>query len=123
MNKMVLQTGESIITEDELLMADGSKRYFLANWFLIPGKTQTLIGGQAIDITERKNAEKEIAKMHERFGYVVNASSDAIWDLDLRTNEIYRSDAFIKISGYSKDQIEPSLEWWFDKIHRTIRKG
>ena len=117
MNAKVLRTGESIISEDELFMRDGSKRYFVANYFLIPGKTGKLIGGQAIDITERKNAEREIAKMHERFGYVVNASSDAVWDVDLRTNEIYRSDAFIKISGYSKKEIEPTLQWWFDKIH------
>lgn len=55
--------------------------------------------------------------MHERFGYVVNASSDAIWDVDLRTNEIYRSDAFSKISGYSKTEIESTIEWWFEKIH------
>ena len=117
MNEQVLLTGESIISEDELLLPDGTKRYFVANWFLIPGKTGKLVGGQAIDITERKNAEREIAKMHERFGYVVNASSDAIWDVDFRTNEIYRSDAFCKITGYSKEEIQPTLEWWVDKIH------
>ena len=117
MNEQVLQTGRSIITEDELLLKDGTIRYFVANWFLIPGKTGRLIGGQAIDITERKNAENEIIKMHERFSYVVNASSEAIWDADLRTNEIYRSDAFIKISGYSKEDIQPTLNWWVDKIH------
>lgn len=116
-NREVLEKGESVITEDELLMKDGTKRYFLANWFLIPGKENRLIGGQAIDITEKKQADDYIDKMHERFTYVVNASSDAIWDLDLRTNEIYRSDAFSKISGYTKEEIEPTLEWWFDKIH------
>lgn len=116
-NRQVLETGASVITEDELVLKDGSKRYFLANWFLIPGKTNRLIGGQAIDITEKKMAQEYIEKIHERFTYVVNASSDAIWDLDLRTNEIYRSDAFSKISGYAKEEIEPTLQWWFDKIH------
>lgn len=116
-NRQVLEKGESVITEDELELKDGSKRYFVANWFLIPGTANRLIGGQAIDITEKKMAQEYIEKMHERFTYVVNASSDAIWDLDLRTNEIYRSDAFSKISGYAKEEIEPTLEWWFDKIH------
>ncbi|MFT3910145.1 MAG: PAS domain S-box protein [Ferruginibacter sp.] len=116
-NKEVLEKGESVITEDELILKDGTKKYFVANWFLIHSKTKKLIGGQAIDITEKKLAHEYIDKMHERFTYVVNASSDAIWDLDLRTNEIYRSDAFSKISGYSKEEIEPTLEWWFDKIH------
>ncbi|MBS1744339.1 MAG: PAS domain S-box protein [Bacteroidetes bacterium] len=116
-NRTVLEKGETVITEDELVLKDGTKKYFLANWFLIPGKPYRLIGGQAIDITEKKMAQEYIEKMHERFTYVVNASSDAIWDLDLRTNEIYRSDAFSKISGYSKEEIEPTLEWWFNKIH------
>ena len=116
-NLEVLEKGESIVTEDKLVLADGTIRYFLANWFLLPGRTKRMVGGQAIDITERKNAEQQINKMNERFTYVVNASSDAIWDLDLQTNEIYRSDAFLKISGYTKDQIEANLDWWFDKIH------
>jgi PAS domain S-box-containing protein len=121
-NKQVLEKGESVITEDELVLKDGSKRYFVANWFLIPGKANRWIGGQAIDITEKKMAQEYIEKMHERFTYVVNASSDAIWDLDLRTNEIYRSDAFSKISGYVKEEIEPTLQWWFDKIHPGDRE-
>ncbi len=116
-NREVLEKGESVITEDELVLKDGTKKYFVANWFIIPGKTKRMVGGQAIDITDKVQAHQYIDKMHERFTYVVNASSDAIWDLDLRTNEIYRSDAFSKISGYAKEEIQPTLEWWFDKIH------
>lgn len=116
-NRLVLEKDESVMGEDELLMKDGTKKYFLSTWFLIPGSSPRLIGGQAIDITDKKQAQAYIEKMNERFTYVVNASSDAIWDLDLRTNEIYRSDAFSKISGYSKEEIQPTLDWWFEKIH------
>lgn len=116
-NRQVLVSGQSLITEDELQLQDGTVQYFIANWFPLQGTGKRLIGGHAIDITERKNDAQKIAKMHERFTYVVNASSDAIWDLDLRTGEIYRSDAFVKISGYTKEQIEGNLDWWFDKIH------
>ncbi len=116
-NNEVLNKGESMITEDELVLQDGTKKHFLANWFPIPGKTKRLIGGQAIDITDKVQAHEYIDKMHERFTYVVNASSDAIWDLDLTTNEIYRSDAFSIISGYQKEDIKPTLDWWFQKIH------
>ncbi len=116
-NRQVMLSGESLITEDELVLKDGTVKYFLANWFVLPGTGKRLIGGHAIDITERKNDAQKIAKMHERFTYVVNASTDAIWDLDLRTGEVYRSDAFAKISGYTKEQIDSNLDWWFDKIH------
>ncbi len=117
-NKLVLLRGEPLITEDELTGKDSIKRIFLAYWFLLPvGTNKKLIGGHAIDITDRKNAQEEIEKMHERFLYAANASSDTIWDYDLRTNEIYRSDNFNKISGYAKEEILPNLSWWFEKIH------
>lgn len=116
-NRQVLAHGKPVTTEDQLLLPDGSEKYYLANWFLVPGKYGMMIGGHAIDVTEQKSAEKKLQLMNERFTYVVNASSDAIWDLDLQTNDIYRSDAFCKISGYSRDQIESTLEWWSDKIH------
>jgi PAS domain S-box-containing protein len=116
-NQQVLLSGQSLITEDELQLPDGSVQYFLANWFPLPGTNKKLVGGHAVDITDRKKDAQKIATMHERFTYVVNASSDAIWDLDLRTGEVYRSDAFLKISGYSKQEIESNLDWWFEKIH------
>lgn len=116
-NQQVLSTGQSLLTEDELILGDGSVRYFLANWFPLQGTTKKMIGGHAIDVTDKKNDAQKFATMHERFTYVVNASSDAIWDLDLRTGEVYRTDAFTKISGYSKAEIDSNLDWWFEKIH------
>lgn len=116
-NRQVLAHGKPVTTEDQLLLPDGSEKYYLANWFLVPGKYGMMIGGHAIDVTEQKSAEKKLQLMNERFTYVVNASSDAIWDLDLQSNEIYRSDAFCKISGFNREDIESTLQWWSDRIH------
>jgi PAS domain S-box-containing protein len=116
-NQQVFETKMPLVTEDVLTLPDGTEKNFIANWFLVPGKKGMLVGGQAIDITEQKNAVRQLQLMHERFTYVVNASSDAIWDLDLRTNNIYRSDAFLTISGYSREEIESNLDWLFTKIH------
>lgn len=120
-NHEVLKTGMPVISEDVLRMPDGRSLHFLANWFLVSGKHGKLIGGHAIDITGKINAEQNLRLMHERFTYVVNASSDAIWDLDLRTGFIYRSDAFNTISGYAKEEAEPSIDWWGSKIHPEDR--
>ena len=117
-NKIILKTGRADISEYTLADQNGDVIHFVSNAFVFKNADgQRFIGGQAIDITERKNTETQIEKMHERFTYAVNAISEAIWDLDLKTNEIYRSDAFYKISGYSKEQLASNLDWWFDKIH------
>ena len=49
-------------------------------------------------------------------------TSDAIWDIDLETNQIYRSEAFNSFSGYGIDQIQPNLDWWFNKVHPDDRE-
>jgi PAS domain S-box-containing protein len=117
-NKILLKTGRADISEYSLTKQNGDIIHFVSNAFIFKtADGKRFIGGQAIDITDRKNTETQIEKMHERFTYAVNSTSEAIWDLDLKTNEIYRSDAFYKISGYSKEQLGNNLEWWFDKIH------
>jgi two-component system sensor histidine kinase UhpB len=69
------------------------------------------------DITEQLKTEEELNKSNERFYYVSKVTSDAIWDADLETKSIYRSAAFSRLSGYTADEISPSLDWWFEKIH------
>jgi len=117
-NKEIFRNNKPYSSEHSLTAPDGSVIHFVSNTFVFEtSDNKRYIGGQAIDLTDRKNAEVELKKIHERFTYVVNATSEAVWDLDLKTNEIYRSDAFYKISGYTKEQITSTLSWWFDKIH------
>ncbi len=117
-NKEVFKNNIPIASEHKLTKADGTVIHFMSNAFIFKtADNKRFIGGQAIDITDRKKNEDQIEKMHERFTFAVNATSEAIWDLDLKTKEIYRSEAFYKISGYSKEQVDSNLDWWFDKIH------
>jgi PAS domain S-box-containing protein len=74
------------------------------------------------DITESKKTEEELRKSNERFYHVSKVTSDAIWDIDLTTNQIYRSGAFRRLSGYASEQIDSSLNWWFNKVHPEDRE-
>ncbi len=119
----VLAKGNTIISEDRLPDKNGTFRNYLAQWFLLclpNGKK--LIGGQAVDTTDLILAQQQIEKLNEQYKYALKASSDAIWDLDLTSNYIYRSESFTNISGYSRAAIEPNLDWWFEKIHPDDRE-
>lgn len=74
------------------------------------------------DITDSVNREEELRKSNERFFYVSKITSDAIWDIDLATNEIYRSETFYELSGYTRDEIKPDMDWWFNKVHPKDRE-
>src|SRR5258705_843413 len=73
------------------------------------------------DITDNVNREEELRKSNERFFYVSKITSDAIWDIDLATKQIYRSETFYELSGYSREEIKPDLDWWFNKVHPKDR--
>ena len=74
------------------------------------------------DITDSVNREEELRRSNERFFYVSKITSDAIWDIDLATKQIYRSETFYELSGYSREEIKPDLDWWFNKIHPRDRE-
>jgi PAS domain S-box-containing protein len=117
-NKLFFETGEPkfIIAESE--RTDGTPGKFALYRFHIPVKAyKGLIGFQAFDVTDHQDTLAELKKTNERFGLISNATSDAIWDQDLETNEIYRSPNFSKLSGYSMNEIQSNLDWWFTKVH------
>ncbi len=113
-NKELLRLKKPAVTEYSITKADNTIVHFASNTFIFKtSNDKYFIGGQSVDITARKHVEK----MHDRYKYVINATSESIWDFDLKTNEIYRSDAFYKISGYAKKEVKESLVWWVEKIH------
>ena len=117
-NKQFLETGDPSFIIADSIRADGTLGQFALYRFKIPGKTfKRLIGFQAFDITDHKQTIEELRRTNERFFLIANATSDAIWDQDLETNEIYRSSNFSKLSGYSMDEIQSDLDWWFTKVH------
>ncbi|MFT3683170.1 MAG: PAS domain S-box protein [Ferruginibacter sp.] len=63
----------------------------------------------------------ETVKANERYAYALKASSDAIWDLDMQTNNIYRSENFFTLTGYTNEEVKPTLDWFMQKIHPDDR--
>jgi len=53
----------------------------------------------------------------ERFELAARAASDAIWDWNLRTNEMWWSDGFENLFGFAKEELEPTVESWTRRLH------
>ncbi|WP_242108722.1 EAL domain-containing protein [Luteimonas aquatica] len=70
-----------------------------------------------LDVTDRVQAETDLARSEERFQLVARATSDAIWDWDLGTNGLWWSDSFYTQFLWSRERIAPTLEGWEALLH------
>jgi PAS domain S-box-containing protein len=122
-NRRVVESGKPLITIENSLRRDGTPGVYLVFKFLLETSTpKRLIGGQSIDITEEKKAQKEIEKVNERFYYTAKATSDYIWDWNIETGTIYRSEPFSLLTGYLQNDMDNDLNWLLEKIHVEDRQ-
>lgn len=66
----------------------------------------------ARDISERKQAEKEISASRERLELVLKTCQEGFWDWDFVTGEIYFSPRYKEILGYEDDELPNHLSTW-----------
>lgn len=64
-----------------------------------------------------KEQAKAIQLSNERFTYAVQATSDAIWDWDIKNDRIYRADNFNSLFGHPKNDQTNTNQFWIDSIH------
>jgi hypothetical protein len=71
----------------------------------------------ALDDTERLRAEAALRISEERLAFVVQATTDVIWDWDLQNDTIWWGENFEKTFGFKLAELEPGPESWFRRIH------
>ncbi|MBD2203471.1 PAS domain S-box protein [Calothrix sp. FACHB-1219] len=134
--RLVAQTQEVLETEEKAPRTDGTLGDFLVYKFPLPQTSgQYLIGGVAVDITERILAEQALQKLNqeleervkhrtaalqaseERWHLVLQGTNDGIWDWDIKNNQVFFSTRWKQMRGYSDDEISNQLEEWSSGIH------
>lgn len=73
------------------------------------------------DITARKQARVALIESEQRYRFVAKATSDVIWDWDVRRASIYFNSAINTVLGYRDTDVESSERWWWDHVHQDDR--
>ncbi len=74
------------------------------------------------DVSDQEKSEKALQASEERFKLVAGVTNDAIWDWDIKTNDLWWSDGIQALFGYPRKSITPVIDWWYDHIHPEDRK-
>ena len=80
----------------------GTDRFFLVSKFPIPeadGRV-AMLGGIALDITDRLQMEQALRISEERFRGIVETTEERVWECDLQFRMTYNNPALIRILGY-----------------------
>jgi len=81
------------------------------------------IYGSFQDIHSRKLAEEQLRQSNDRFEKVMQATNDAIWDMDLVNHSVYWGKGFENNFGYISGPEHPDLQSFYTLIHADDREA
>ncbi|MDX2046743.1 MAG: PAS domain S-box protein, partial [Chitinophagaceae bacterium] len=84
---------------------------------LLDDKSVKAIVTNMLDVTERKTAEILMKKAIERYDILSEATSDTIWDWDIKSNWMRYNEGISKMFGYSAGEVVNVDEWRNEKLH------
>ncbi|RXE55503.1 hypothetical protein ABH15_12375 [Methanoculleus taiwanensis] len=127
------------IHDEELLMrkADGSPLWVYLTMNAVRDAQGNLVESRStvVDITERKNAERELEKYRahleelvaertadlqrseERLRMALEGANDGLWDWEVDTGKAYLSPRYYTMLGYEPGEFPPSYEAWESRVH------
>ena len=102
---------------------DGEER-----WVSTQGRVYFDAGGAAlraigvlVDVTERKRREQALRESEERFRLAADAFQGGVFDVDVTTGHVFRTDRHYAMVGEAPGAIAPDRHAWYARIHPDDR--
>ncbi|WP_373536527.1 PAS domain S-box protein [Microcoleus sp.] len=73
--------------------------------------------GVVLDVTDRKKAELDLQESHNRFQLATSAIDGMVFEWDLASNSVYRSEGLYSLVGVCPEDTPATREWWIERIH------
>ncbi len=116
----VLEAGEPVEFEDEVMHPDGTVHTYLTIKFSIPSMPGAVCG-MSTDITERKKAEDALKKNEALLREAEALAKMGHWEVDVAGNRAYWSDELYAIRGIKPGGPPITLERFISAVHPEDR--
>lgn len=106
----------------ETAIQDNEERYYMSLKFpLTDSANRRLLGGMTIDVSDRIRAEEALRLSEERFRLAARAVTGVIYDWDVQTGTVYRSEGLYELIGLHPQDFPTTREGWLERIHPDDR--
>jgi PAS domain S-box-containing protein len=112
--------GEVLEIEYRVRQANGEWCWLLSQstvFSTTPAGDVRQILGVSIDITDRKQAEANLAQSNARFESAMLAVRGMVYEWDLQTQTVYRSKGLFDLLGVRAEDALPMSQWWIERVH------
>lgn len=115
---------DRLVQEFRFVRADGSIGYSKTFAMIIrsPAGELARLVGTVSDITDIKEADRKLQVSEERFRLVAGLSNDVVWDWDVQSGQIWRSEGLVRKLGFDPVDRQSDYDFWEQHIHPEDRK-
>jgi PAS domain S-box-containing protein len=132
-HNQVIPNGYSTVYEKEYRKKDGSIIPVELRVSLIKDERGMPDGMWEVvrDITDRKNAERELEQMIDRFNLATFSGNMGVWEWDVRTHQQIWDDKMLELFDVEREEFEDTPDFWekcvhpddFPRIQEEIKKA
>lgn len=101
----VLNTGQTLKILETAPLDDGEHYYMSFKFPLQDASGRRLLGGMALDISDRKRLEDELRQSEARIRRLVESNIIGVLFPDLEGNILDANDAFLQMLGYTREEL------------------
>jgi len=117
--KNCVSVGGSWECEAELVRPDGTHRWITARGQADVDKQGKVVRlhGTVQDVTERKLTWIQLQLSEQRLQMAIEATSDGLWDWNVRSGTVYRSPKYYEVTGYGAGEDTHDFEFFKRMVH------
>ncbi|MEW6158282.1 MAG: PAS domain S-box protein, partial [Verrucomicrobiota bacterium] len=120
----VLRSGRDYHVIYRMNRPDGALRWLEAFGRFVRGADgKQKLTGVCMDITERKQIEEALRDSERRLAYALEASSEGLWEWNIKTGQVSYSPRWMESLGYTPEEVPAHVSFWESIVHPEDMPG